>query len=65
MGPQVLTPNAGGVYCARLDRVRGPLCEQVRTIDISHLSEDLYARVAPSILDKIQQIVANLIGVYA
>ena len=41
------------------------MCEQVRTIDIARLNEDLYARVDPSILHEIQARVARLIGVYS
>jgi len=41
------------------------MCEQVRTIDVTRLNEDLYARVAPSVLREIQRTVARLIGVYA
>ena len=40
------------------------MCEQVRTIDIARLSEDLYGRIDPSTLHAIQQTVARLIGVY-
>ena len=40
------------------------MCEQVRTIDVARLSEDLYARVDPSVLADIQRTVARLIGVY-
>jgi len=40
------------------------MCEQVRTIDLVRLSEDLYARLDPAILRDIQQTVARLIGVY-
>jgi len=41
------------------------MCDQVRSIDAARLSEDLYGRIAPSTLHKIQQTVARLIGVYA
>jgi len=40
------------------------MCEQVRTIDIARLGDDLYARVDPSTVRKIQQTVARLIGVH-
>jgi len=40
------------------------MCEQVRTIDVARLNEDLYARVDPSVLADIQRTVARLIGVY-
>lgn len=40
------------------------MCEQVRTIDVARLGQDLYARLDPTTLEKIQQTVARLIGVY-
>ena len=40
------------------------MCEQVRTIDSTRLSEELYGRISPSTLDEIQRTVARLIGVY-
>ena len=41
------------------------MCEQVRTIDLAHLSDELYARIEPATLAKIQQTIARLIGVYS
>lgn len=40
------------------------MCEQVRTIDISRLSEDHYGSVDPDTLADIRRTVARLIGVY-
>jgi len=40
------------------------MCEQVRSIDVARLSEDLYARLARTTLEQIQETVARLIGVY-
>lgn len=40
------------------------MCEQVRTIDVTRLNEDLYARIDPASLSDIQRIVARLVGVY-
>jgi len=40
------------------------MCEQVRTIDVARLNEDLYGRVDMGVLRDIQQTVARLIGVY-
>ena len=40
------------------------MCEQVRTIDVARLNDDLYARLDPAVLTEIQQTVARLIGVY-
>jgi len=40
------------------------MCEQVRTIDIACLDDDLYARLDRAVLRDIQQTVARLIGVY-
>ena len=40
------------------------MCEQVRTIDVDRLSEDLYGRVDLATVSEIQHLVARLIGVY-
>ena len=40
------------------------MCEQVRAIDISRLSEDRYGSVDPDTLTEIRHTVARLIGVY-
>jgi mRNA interferase MazF len=40
------------------------MCEQVRTIDTSRLTEDLYGRVSIEVLADIRRTVARLIGVY-
>jgi mRNA-degrading endonuclease toxin of MazEF toxin-antitoxin module len=40
------------------------LCEQVRSIDIVRLNEELYGRINPETLVEIQEIIARLIGVY-
>lgn len=40
------------------------MCEQVRTIDVSRLSEDRYGAVDPDTLSEIRRTVARLIGVY-
>lgn len=40
------------------------MCEQVRTIDVSRLSEHTYGTVSPDTLSEIRRTVARLIGVY-
>ena len=40
------------------------MCEQVRTIDMSRLSEDRYGSIDPDTLSEIRRTVARLIGVY-
>lgn len=40
------------------------MCEQVRTIDISRLSDDRYGTIDPDTLTEIRRTVARLIGVY-
>lgn len=40
------------------------MCDQVRTIDASRLSDDLYGKVDADTLSEIRRTVARLIGVY-
>ena len=40
------------------------MCEQVRTIDVSRLDENLYGRVDGAKLQEVQQTIARLLGVY-
>jgi len=44
--------------------VREAMCEQVRTIDVTRLDENLYGRVDGAKLQEVQQTIARLVGVY-